>query len=99
MTIDNLYNSLKYRIVKYEDHIEYYDAEGRLHRLDGPAVEYYSNIEVDIPGPKAWYKHGLFHRTDGPAIEYSNGDVEYWVDGLKYSQAGFNIRVKYRETD
>ena len=47
---------------------------GKLHREDGPAVEYAN-------GSKAWYLNGKLHREDGPAVEYSNGDKEWWIDG------------------
>jgi len=54
---------------------------GKLHRLDGPAVIYDSGTEV-------WYKHGMFHRLDGPACKLKNGDdfrCEYWINGVNYS--------------
>lgn len=44
---------------------------GRLHRLDGHAVEYLS-------GTKCWYQNGYYHRLDGPAIENSDGTKEWW---------------------
>jgi len=45
----------------------------RLHRLDGPAIEY-SN------GTKEWFQCGKCHRTDGPAVIWSDGDEEWWVN-------------------
>ena len=44
--------------------------QGRLHRDDGPAVEY-------ADGSKYWYQNGQLHRLDGPAIEYDDGS-KYW---------------------
>jgi len=38
----------------------------RLHRLDGPAIEW-------SDGAKSWYVKGKKHRIDGPAIERPNG--------------------------
>ena len=52
----------------------YRNAEGQLHRIDGPAYEH-SN------GTKAWYIDGKSHRIDGPAIEYVGGRKEWWIDG------------------
>jgi|SRR5579859_482967 len=64
----------------------------RLHRLDGPAIEY-------VNGTKCWYFDHLLHREDGPAIEYTNGSrcwyfygqyhrldgpAEDYIDGDKY---------------
>ena len=43
---------------------------GKRHRLDGPAVEYF--------GGKEWWIKGKLHRKDGPTIERANGDKEYF---------------------
>ena len=40
--------------------MEWRDAQGRLHRDDGPA-------RVLPSGREEWYRHGLLHREDGPA--------------------------------
>lgn len=53
-------------IIKEDGTKEWY-LNNKLHREDGPAVEYYN-------GTKFWYLNGKLHREDGPAIEYSNGD-------------------------
>ena len=42
----------------------------KLHREDGPAIEYAN-------GSKCWYLNGKRHRTDGPAVECANGN-KYW---------------------
>ena len=70
---------------------------GKLHREDGPAVEYpdgtkYWLLNGDIhredgpavewpDGTKEWYLNGKLHREGGPAIEYSNGTKEWWLNG------------------
>ena len=54
---------------------------GKLHRLDGPAIE-------AADGTKVWYLDGLRHRLDGPAIEWLEGAVEYWVNGLRHRLDG-----------
>ena len=69
---------------------------GKLHRLDGPAIEHpngskewYQNDKLhrlDGPafehpnGTKSWYQNGKLHRLDGPAIEHPNGDKTWWVE-------------------
>ena len=58
---------------KYSDRVEY-TLNGKLHREDGPAIEY-------ADGDKEWYLHGKLHRIGGPAIERANGHKEYWIDG------------------
>ena len=50
------------------------DALGRIHKEDGPAVEY-------INGTKCWYLNDKLHRLDGPAIERADGRNQYWVNG------------------
>ena len=71
--------------------------DGKLHQIDGPAIEYlngskawYINGELhrtDGPakelsdGHKAWYLHGKRHRVDGPAIEYSDGYKAWYIHG------------------
>jgi hypothetical protein len=45
----------------------WYDAEGKLHREDGPAIEGWD-------GSNYWYHHGVFHRENGPAVEYISGN-------------------------
>jgi hypothetical protein len=73
---------------------------GKLHRVDGPAVErangdkrWYLNGKrhrVDGPaieysgGEKIWYKHGECHREDGPAYEGENGDKDWYLHGKHY---------------
>jgi hypothetical protein len=51
---------------------------GKLHRTDGPAIEY-SN------GTKVWYINGKRHRTDGPAVEYPNGTKEWYINDTEYT--------------
>jgi hypothetical protein len=48
---------------------------GKLHRLDGPAVIYPNGIEM-------WYKNGKLHRLDGPAVESADGS-RWWYENDK----------------
>ena len=50
--------------------------EGKLHRLDGPAIDY-------VDGRKQWYKNGLRHRLDGPAVEVVSYK-DWWKNGIKF---------------
>ena len=63
--------------------IEYRNAEGQLHREDGPAIEWEN-------GYKAWYLNGLRHREDGPSIEWANGYKKWHLYGIEYSGLEFN---------
>jgi len=47
---------------------------GKLHREDGPAVEW-------VTGGKQWWLNGKLHREDGPAVERANGDKDWWFNG------------------
>ena len=54
---------------------------GKLHRLDGPAIEW-------MDGHKAWYVNGLPHREDGPAFEFSNGSKHWYLNGKCHREDG-----------
>ena len=59
---------------------------GRLHREDGPAVEYAS-------GARQWYLNGKCHREDGPAFEYADGTPEWFLNGEHYTEEEFNKKT------
>jgi len=63
----------EYTVKVYDYKTEWYQ-NGKLHRIDKPAIEYKN-------GSKFWYQNGEKHRTDGPAVEFSSGNVEYWENG------------------
>ena len=65
----------------YDTHTEWCNAEGKLHRENGPAI-------VRIDGSKEWYHNHLRHRIDGPAIEWENGDEEWFLNGLRHRVDG-----------
>jgi hypothetical protein len=46
---------------------------GKLHREDGPAVEWTN-------GSKSWYLNGNLHREDGPAIEFADGGKRWFLN-------------------
>ena len=53
---------------------EWLDADGKLHREDGPAIERFD-------GRLEWYVHGKRHRDDGPAVEWPDGRREWFKNG------------------
>jgi hypothetical protein len=55
--------------------------EGKLHRLDGPAITYADGIQE-------WYKEGKLHRLAGPAIIYANGGQYWYVEGKRHRLDG-----------
>ena len=59
----------------------------KLHREDGPAIEYAN-------GDKFWYVNGLCHRKDGPAFEYANGGKFWYLNGLSLTEQEHAKRTK-----
>jgi hypothetical protein len=69
-----------------------YYLNGRIHRIDGPAIEYNN-------GAKFWYFNGELHRLDGPAIEWENGDKEWYYHNEQIdcqSQQKFEQWLRFR---
>ena len=85
----------------------------KLHREDGPAVEWangdkwwYLNGKLrreDGPaieyasGTKSWYLNGKLHRENGPAVEYADGDKAWYLNDKKYTEAEFNKLMSKKE--
>ena len=65
---------------------KYWYQNDKLHRLDGPAVEWAN-------GSKVWCQNGKYHRLDGPAIEYANGNKYWYIEDVNYTEAEFNTKV------
>lgn len=72
--------SITYQVT-VSQHATVWRLNGRLHREDGPAVEFAS-------GTKVWYHNDLRHREDGPAIEYADGDKHWYRHGLCHREDG-----------
>ena len=101
----DVYTALKYHIdVDEYGTRRYYNVAGRLHRDNGPAVEYASGSKAwyqngkrhrDV-GPAvermddimAWYQNGRRHRVDGPAIVHANGAQEWYHNGRRHRLDG-----------
>ena len=65
----------------YGDGTKEWYINGKLHRVDGHAVEFSS-------GTKQWWVDGQRHRLDGPAVEFSSGAKQWWVDGNRHRLDG-----------
>jgi hypothetical protein len=63
---------------------------GKLHREDGPAIEYPN-------GTNKWYINGQPHREDGPAVEYSDGIKSWYLNGIKYTEEQFNKKINPKD--
>ena len=62
----------------------------RLHRLDGPAVEY-------SDGTKEWYCNGVLHRLDGPAHEDIYGTKQWYKNGRRFKNKDTFFRSLNKE--
>lgn len=99
---------------KYEQdgQVHWYE-NGRLHREDGPAIEwdngekewYLNGVRHRDNGPaveykrgiKTWYRHGELHREDGPAIEHGDGGKEFWLNGKRLTKKEFSEYLKKKK--
>jgi len=77
----------EYKVEVTENSTKWFNLEGKLHREDGPAVEYAN-------GDKSYYINDKFHREDGPAVEWANGDKAYYINGKYLTEKDFNNRNK-----
>lgn len=58
------------------------DDQGRLHRLDGPAIVEFGYIEK-------WYVHGVLHREGGPAeVNRRDGQEKWYRNGVLHREDG-----------
>ena len=100
--------------MKYEVEVDengtFWRFNSKLHRKNGPAIEYadgskqwYINDKLhreDGPaieranGSKQWYINDKLHREDGPAVEYANGTKEWWINDEKLTKGEFLKRKK-----
>ena len=103
-TFNPLSYELQFRETKEFSNRKEYHLDDKLHRTDGPAVEYFNGDKswwVDdkchrtdgpaielISGYKSWYVDSKLHRTDGPAVEFVNGDKSWYVDGKRHRTDG-----------
>ena len=55
--------------------------DDKLHRENGPAVEY-------VDSSKKWFLDGKLHRENGPAIERVDGTKMWFLDGKRHRAAG-----------
>jgi len=99
--------------IEYEEHDpeidrygnkRWYTDDGKLHREDGPAVEWadggkdwYINgqlhredgpAEIWEDGSKFWYQNDKRHREDGPARIWSDGSKEWWINNQRHREDG-----------
>ena len=57
------------------------NSEGKTHRDDGPAFEYFD-------WDRYWYINNKLHREDGPAVGNSSGIIQWFKDGKLHREDG-----------
>jgi len=72
---------IEYTVRVYPNGTKCWYLNGKLHREDGPAVEF-------ADGDKFWWLNGKRHREDGPAVEYADGDKFWWLNGKIHREDG-----------
>ena len=76
-----------YEVLVYDSGSKEWYLNGKLHREDGPAVEW-------SDGDKEWWLNGKRHREDGPAIEWSNGYKEWYLNGKELTEDEWERKTK-----
>ena len=75
MTKDEFCDALTFRReIDGDGTIRQFNADGQLHREDGPAIE-------KADGTTIWFLNGQRHRSDGPAVVYANGSKLWYLNG------------------
>jgi hypothetical protein len=75
-----------------EDGTKYWYLNGKLHKEDGPAVEY-------VDGTKHWCLNGKLHREDGPAIEYADGGKAWYLHNKRLYVIPQEVLLNYMKTN
>ena len=79
---------------------------GKYHRTDGPAVEWFNGNKfwflngkhhrdggpaIEFAnGGKGWLINDQYHRTDGPAVERFDGKKRWFIYGVEYTEEEFD---------
>ena len=83
---------IEYTVKVNEDGSKFWYLNGKLHREDGPAIEWDS-------GDKDWYLNGKLHREDGPAREWNDGSKFWFLNGKKHREDGPAIEFASGDKD
>lgn len=94
--------------IRITNHYTEWLLNNKLHRTDGPAIEYangdkewyFNNKRHRVDGPavefidgyKSWWIHNKRHRVDGPAII----SIQWWLQGIQFTDGSF-IKTNYKK--
>jgi hypothetical protein len=79
-------NYIKYEVRVYTNGDKYWYLNGKLHREEGPAMEWAN-------GDDFWYLNGKLHREDGPAVAHSDGYKAWYLNDEPLTEEEFNERM------
>ena len=65
-------NSIVNHVIEFSNRKEWYK-NGKLHRINGPAVEYKN-------GCKKWYKNGILYKECGPDIIFDRIQKKWFIN-------------------
>jgi hypothetical protein len=68
----------------------YWYLNDKVHRVDGPAVEYAN-------GDRFWCLNDKVHRVDGPAIEFATGAKEWCLNDTRYSFEEYIVKANWSD--
>lgn len=77
---------ITYKVEVYPSGEKCWYLNGKLHREDGPAVEW-------ADGSKYWFLNGQLHREDGPAVEWSDGTKHWYLNGQYYIESEYKQKL------
>ena len=73
---------ITYKVVVYDKGNKFWYLNDKLHREDGPAIEFAN-------GEKHWFLNDERHREDGPAIEWPDGAKYWYLNDRRYIEEVF----------
>jgi len=73
-------DGVKYDVRDYK-YVKKWFLNTKLHRVNGPAMEYKD-------GNKVWFVNNMMHRTDGPALEHVDGSKVWYVKDKLHREDG-----------
>jgi hypothetical protein len=82
---------INYNVKVYPDGTKCWYLNGKLHREDGPAVEWDN-------GNKWWFLNGKLHREDGPAIDWSDGTKKWCLNDKEYTEEEYLQEMQRRKS-
>ena len=71
---------IEYTVKVYDGGYVMWFMDGKLHREDGPAIEW-------AGGDREWYLNGKRHREDGPAVERADGYKEWYLNNKRVTES------------